>query len=196
MKKFFKEFKEFITRGNVLDLAVGVIIGGAFTAIVTALTSNILQPFINWIIYICGGKNGNLDSVYTFLVGSSSDLSNAIYINWGAFISAIINFLLIAFVLFLIVKSFNSIQKSELKLKDKCKENKLTKEDKKELKAQGIKITDIKKVKEYKEKKKVLIAEEKARIEQEEKLKEEQEKIDNPSTEDLLKQIKELLEKK
>ena len=49
MKKFFKEFKEFITRGNVLDMAVGIIIGGAFTAIITALVNNILTPLINWI---------------------------------------------------------------------------------------------------------------------------------------------------
>ncbi|MCX4287510.1 MAG: MscL family protein, partial [Clostridia bacterium] len=48
MKKFFKEFKDFITRGNVLDMAVGVIVGGAFTAIITALTGQILQPLINW----------------------------------------------------------------------------------------------------------------------------------------------------
>ena len=50
MKKFFGEFKKFITRGNILDLAVGVIVGGAFTAIVTSLTNNIIRPLINWII--------------------------------------------------------------------------------------------------------------------------------------------------
>ena len=50
MKKFFKEFKDFISRGNVLDMAVGVIVGGAFTAINTALTNQILQPKINWLI--------------------------------------------------------------------------------------------------------------------------------------------------
>ena len=69
MKKFFEEFKTFITRGNVLDMAVGVIVGGAFTAIVTALTKNILQPLINWIIYLISGSQGSLDGVYTFLVG-------------------------------------------------------------------------------------------------------------------------------
>ena len=105
MKKFFKEFKDFISRGNVIDLAVGVIIGGAFTAIVTALTTNILRPLINWIIYLCGGGEGI--AAYTFLVGSAEDMDSAIYIDWGAFISAIINFILIALVLFLIIKAIN-----------------------------------------------------------------------------------------
>ena len=108
MKKFFKEFKTFVTRGNVIDLAVGVIIGGAFTAIVTALTNNILRPLINWIIYLCGGGEGI--AAYTFLVGSAEDMDTAIYIDWGAFLSAIINFILIALVLFLIIKAINKAQ--------------------------------------------------------------------------------------
>ena len=108
MKKFFREFKKFITRGNVIDLAVGVIIGGAFTAIVTALTNNILRPLINALIHVCGGGEGI--SAYTFLVGSAEDMSSAIYIDWGAFISAIINFILIAFVLFFIIKAINKAQ--------------------------------------------------------------------------------------
>ncbi|MBR1891734.1 MAG: MscL family protein [Clostridia bacterium] len=64
MKKFFKEFGEFIKRGNVLDLAVGIIIGGAFTAIVTALTGGSLQPLINWCLSAIGGKDA-LSSAYT-----------------------------------------------------------------------------------------------------------------------------------
>ena len=113
MKKFIKEFGDFIKRGNVLDMAVGVIVGGAFTAIVTALSNGILKPFINWIIWLCNGKNeGSLESVYTILHGvtgadGSLDLANSIYIDWGAFISSIINFLLIAFVVFMIVKIIN-----------------------------------------------------------------------------------------
>ncbi len=115
MKKFFKEFKTFISRGNVIDLAVGVIIGGAFTAIVTALTTNILRPLINWIIYLCGGKEGI--TAYTFLVGSAEDMESAIYIDWGAFISAIINFILIALVLFLIIKALNKAKSGIGKVK-------------------------------------------------------------------------------
>ncbi len=113
MKKFIKEFGDFIKRGNVLDMAVGVIVGSAFTAIVTALSNGILKPFINWIIWLCNGKNeGSLESVYTVLHGVTAadgtlDLANSIYIDWGAFISSIINFLLIAFVVFMIVKVIN-----------------------------------------------------------------------------------------
>jgi len=115
MKKFFKEFKTFIMRGNVIDLAVGVIIGGAFTAIVTALTNNILRPLINALIHVCGGGEGI--SAYTFLVGTAEDMDSAIYIDWGAFISAIINFVLIAFVLFLIIKAINKAQSGLGKIK-------------------------------------------------------------------------------
>lgn len=115
MKKFFSEFKEFISRGNVMDLAIGVIIGGAFSAIITALTNNILMPIINWVLLQLTGGEG-LNEVFTFLdkrfvldeAGNTTnviDLANSIYIDWGAFITAIINFILIALVLFLIIKT-------------------------------------------------------------------------------------------
>ena len=116
MKKFFGEFKKFITRGNILDLAVGVIVGGAFTAIVTSLTNNIIRPLINWIIALVGGKEG-LAEVYTFLSKAYTvdangntivDLPNSIYIDWGLFITAIIDFIIIAFTLFIIVKVINN----------------------------------------------------------------------------------------
>lgn len=119
MKKFFTEFKKFITRGNVMDLAVGVIIGGAFTAIVNALSNNILRPIINWIIAgICG--TSDLSNIYTFLKKTpmldesgnptgALDLTKSIYIDWGAFLSAVLNFLIIAFVLFIIVKTINKL---------------------------------------------------------------------------------------
>lgn len=93
MKKFFKEFKEFISKGNVLDLAVGVIIGGAFSSIVTALTDNIIKPIINCI----GGAEiqGRIH-----LLGDN-------YIDYGAFLSAVINFLIMALIIFCIVKAVN-----------------------------------------------------------------------------------------
>ncbi len=124
MPKIFSEFKTFITRGNVMDMAVGVIIGGAFSAIVTALTDNILQPLINWLIYACMGDGA--DNAYTMLVtkyldDGVVDMDNSIYIDWGAFISAIINFILIAIVLFLIIKALNSLSSSTKKLKEKAK---------------------------------------------------------------------------
>lgn len=93
MKKFLEEFKAFIAKGNVLDLAVGVIIGGAFSSIVTALTDNIIQPLIN-----CIGGAEIQGKIH--LIGDN-------YIDYGAFISAIINFIIMAFVIFCIVKAVN-----------------------------------------------------------------------------------------
>ena len=121
MKKFFREFKTFITRGNVMDMAVGVIIGGAFTAIVTALTNNIIRPFINWIVSaIVGNPN---EPIYTILKevrdsAGNIDLAASIYIDWGALIGAIINFILIAFILFLIIKTLNTFSENQKKIKD------------------------------------------------------------------------------
>ena len=117
IKNFFGEFKTFITRGNVLDMTVGVIVGGAFTGIVNGLSNFVLKPIINWILALVLGKNG-LEGAVTFLgdpvylEDGTIDLANSIFIDWGAFISAIINFLLIAFVLFLIVRTMNNIAKA------------------------------------------------------------------------------------
>lgn len=126
--KIVNEFREFISKGNVVDMAVGVIIGGAFSAIVTALTNNILKPLINWIIAsiakACGAVGG-LDAAITILVpgygadGKTIDLTKSIYIDWGAFISSIINFLLIAIILFAIVKAINTMKSGGTKLHDK-----------------------------------------------------------------------------
>lgn len=111
MRKFFREFRDFIARGNVIDLAVAVIIGGAFSAIVTALTNKIIMPLVNWVLAQIGGTEG-LESAYTFLsrvydANGELDLTKSIYIDWGAFITAVIDFLIIAFVLFVIIKTFN-----------------------------------------------------------------------------------------
>lgn len=119
-KGFFQEFKEFLNRGNVMDLAVGMIIGSAFTAIVTALSDGILKPIINWIIALIAGGDDPLESAYTFLKkGYDADgalsLANSIYIDWGAFISAIINFLLVGLILFMIVKMFNKVRSAQEK---------------------------------------------------------------------------------
>ena len=99
MKKFMEEFKAFIAKGNVMDMAVGVIIGGAFTAIVNSLVGNVIQPFIT---LITGGGAG--------VGGLQIRVNEATVIGFGAFISAIINFLLIAWIVFLIVKAFNKMQ--------------------------------------------------------------------------------------
>lgn len=203
MKKFFNEFKAFISRGNVMDMAVGVIIGGAFSAIVTALTNHILMPIINWLLLIVTGGNG-LDAIYTYLkkVETVNDLgetvidtANSIYIDWGAFITAIINFILIAFVLFMIIKAINKVAEANKKLKEDAVKGKLTKADKKELKENGVDIKDKTAVSAYFAAKKVKeeAAAEAAKKAEEEKAK--AERLLNPTTEDLLKDIKALLEK-
>ncbi len=95
MKKFFGEFKEFIMRGNVMDLAVGVIIGSAFGAIVTSLTEDLITPLL--------GIFGGMDF---------SDLSfeiNGSHFMYGKFITAVINFLIMAFIIFLLVKGINKL---------------------------------------------------------------------------------------
>ena len=118
-KKFFDEFGKFIMRGNVLDLAVGVIVGGAFTGIVNALSDHILKPIINWLLALILGEN-SLEGIYTYLkrveTDGAVDLAKSIYIDWGAFINAIINFLLIAFVLFCIVKTINKFAEAHDKM--------------------------------------------------------------------------------
>ncbi|MBE7061171.1 MAG: large conductance mechanosensitive channel protein MscL [Clostridiales bacterium] len=199
MKKFFGEFKKFITRGNVLDMAVGVIVGGAFTGIVNGLSNFILKPIINWILALILGEKG-LSGAITFLSKAEKDgvvdLANSIYIDWGAFISAIINFFIIAFVLFAIVKTMNKIKEGNEKLNAEIKKDKLTKEQKKELKLAGVNRKDKQAVKEYFDRQAQVKAEAEAeakRIADEKAL---ADRLANPTTEDLLKQIKELLEKK
>ncbi len=145
MKKFWTEFKKFISRGNVIDMAVGVIIASAFSAIVTALTNQIIMPIINWLLSL-GGENG-LESAYTFLrkvydTEGAVDLTNSIYIDWGTFITAIINFFLIALVLFFILKAFN--KSKELAQANAAKRP--TKEQKKILKERGVDLKDRKAV--------------------------------------------------
>ena len=117
IRKFFGEFKKFITRGNVLDMAVGVIVGGAFTGIVNGLSNNVLKPLINWLLAVVIG-DGGLEGAITMLSPAYDEagaviLADSIYIDWGAFISAIINFLLIAFVLFSIVRMFNKVAEAK-----------------------------------------------------------------------------------
>ncbi len=204
MKKFFGEFKKFITRGNILDLAVGVIVGGAFTAIVTSLTNNIIRPLINWIIALIGGKEG-LANVYTVLVKAYNadgtlDLKNSIYIDWGLFITAIIDFFIIAFVVFLIIKAVNKARETFEELNQKIEEQtkKEFRQERKEIKAkakaEGRKFKLV--WKEHLEEKQRLI-EEKAKLEAEEKSrKEAEEKANNPTEQELLKEIRDLLKSK
>lgn len=195
MKKFFDEFKKFITRGNVIDMAVGVIVGGAFTAIVNALSNNILKPVINWIIALLFGT-GTMSESFTFLTkvyadDGTVDLTQSIYIDWGAFINAIINFFIIAFVLFCIVKAINTVVENQKQLVGKLTVGIISAEDKKQMKAQGIKLKDKAAVQAYFDEQSRLQAIKEA--EEEEKAR--REKEENPTTEELLKQIRDILKK-
>ncbi len=188
MKKFFKEFKQFISRGNVIDMAVGVIIGGAFSAIVTALTNKIIMPLINLLLSL-GGENG-LDSAYTFLKvvkdeTGAIDLTKSIYIDWGAFITAIIDFLLIALVLFVIIKIVMNTQG----FVEKASKAKPTKEERKVLKERGV---DLKNRNEVLEATKALRAEREA----EALAKKQAEEAAKVTTEKLLIEIRDLMKSK
>lgn len=110
-KGFFREFKEFISRGNVLDMAVGIIIGGAFTAIINALVNNILTPLLQW-IGVSGDGMGALQVVLKeAVVQDGVVVADAVIMDFGIVISAVISFLLTALVLFLIVKAFNTVRR-------------------------------------------------------------------------------------
>ena len=107
MKKFLEEFKAFALKGNVMDMAIGVIIGGAFSAIVTSLTDSFINPLINSI----GGAEvaGAIKLPWVDYTGLDSEAAMALSLNYGAFITAIINFLIIAMILFLMLKAMNKL---------------------------------------------------------------------------------------
>jgi large conductance mechanosensitive channel len=170
MRKFFKEFKEFISRGNIIDMAIAFVISTAFSAIVTALVNKVIMPLIAAIF-------GKVD-----VTELSFTLNNSI-IPIGEFIQAIINFLIIALFLFLVVKAINRTR--DLANKEKAK--KVTKEEKFEIKALGT--VDMKNRKavyaaavELRAKKKAEAEAEKARL-----------AAEAETTENLLKQIRDLL---
>lgn len=108
MKKFIEEFKEFIQQGNVMDMAIGIIIGGAFTAIVTSLVNDIINPFIKLI----SGGGTEVSGLSIPVPGTQNG------IDFGAFISAIINFLIIALIVFCMVKALNKFMKASKLKKD------------------------------------------------------------------------------
>lgn len=199
MKKFFEEFKKFIMRGNIVDMSVGVIVGGAFTSIVNGLTNNILKPIINWFLALILGTD-SLSEVFTYLkrvevpeldangVATGKmvvDLTQSIYIDWGAFINAIINFLIIAFVLFVIVKAINALNDSHNRFLDMQVRINWKKEN-------GIKLN-------RKEKAFLVKAEKKAKEEEAKRIAEEEALKNQPkpvTTEDLLVEIRDLLKNK
>ena len=100
MKKFFEEFKAFALKGNMMDMAIGVIIGGAFSTLVTSLTDNLISPILGIL-----GKV-NFDAMMWDVFGDGK-----LVFKYGAFITAVINFLIVAFVLFVVIKFVNALHK-------------------------------------------------------------------------------------
>ncbi len=112
MKKFLTEFKEFAMRGNVVDMAVGVIIGGAFGKIVTSLVNDIIMPGVG---VLTGGTNF---SEFKFVIqegvtNGTEVITPEVAITWGAFVQTIVDFLIIAFCIFVAIKAMNKFKKAE-----------------------------------------------------------------------------------
>jgi large conductance mechanosensitive channel len=193
MKKFFEEFKKFITRGNVVDMAVGVIVGSSFTAIVNGMSNHILKPIINWLIALIFGKD-SFSEIHTFLIKVTDDtgaidLTQSIYIDWGAFINAVLNFFIVAFVLFTIVKIINRFREEQKEFAESIMRGRLTRAERRELRKAGIRPRDKEAVKAYFEEKKRIADEAAKKAEQEAAEKARLEREANPTTEDLLKMI-------
>ena len=114
MKKFFEEFKNFISKGNVLDMAVGVIVGGAFGAITSSLVANVITPLLAWIF---GTPNTDALNI-TLRAADEAAGTEALVLGLGTFVGAIINFLVIALVLFSVIKAFNRARELSEKKKE------------------------------------------------------------------------------
>ena len=118
MKKFFEEFKTFISRGNVMDMAVGVIVGGAFGAITTSLVSDVITPLLAALFH-----SPNPDALnITLRAGDAAAGTEPIVLGLGTFVGAVINFLVIAFALFSVIKAMNKAKEMAEKLTKKKEE--------------------------------------------------------------------------
>lgn len=109
----FKEFKEFAVKGNVIDLAVGVVIGGAFGKIVTSLVNDIVMPPVGILL---GGVNF---SEFMVTIKAATAEAPAVTINYGAFITTVLDFIIIAFAIFIVIKQINRLKKKEEKKVEK-----------------------------------------------------------------------------
>lgn len=125
-KGFVKEFKEFISRGSIVDMAVGVVVGGAFTTIVNTLVKSVLTPLVNWIIYlICGGNTEAFSSLDVILIPAVVDpetgvvTKEATVLGFSDLLTAIMNFFLIALTLFCVIKFINKVRADADALKER-----------------------------------------------------------------------------
>lgn len=122
MKKFFEEFKTFIAKGNVLDMAVGVIIGGAFGAITSSLVANVITPLLAWIFGTPNTDALNITLRPEVLNAAGEVEKEALVLGLGTFVGAIINFLIIALVLFSVIKAFNKARELAEKKEEEAAE--------------------------------------------------------------------------
>lgn len=190
MKKFFKEFKAFISRGNIFDMAVGLIIATAFNKIVTSLVNDIIMPLITW---ATGAASLNDLSIVLRVAEDGTSLTW----NYGNFLQTIIDFLIVAFSVFVMIKI---VMNSQKKLKALAED--FVELNKKEIRAEKRQIREQAK-RENKKFKELWQAhlEEKSRLEAEKKQLQEEEKakqaeidrLNNPTEQDLLKEIRDLL---
>ena len=197
IRSFVGEYKKFVNRGNVVDMAVGVIIGGAFTAIVTAMSSNILEPVIKFALSEWFG-DAHLDGLYTILKeGYAEDgtfsLEASIYIDWSTLINAIIHFMLVALVLFCILRTINHVREEYAEFAEKKRKVKPTREERKAMKAAGIKRRNKAAVAAWRAAEAEKAAAEAAAAAAEAEEQARLERLANPTTEDLLKDIRSIL---
>lgn len=195
MKKFFKEFKEFISKGNVFDMAVGLIIATAFNKIVSSMVNDILMPLITW-----ATGAASLADLSIPLRWEMVDGVKVVTLSWayGNFLQTVIDFFIIAMSVFLMVKVVNASRKKLKEMEDVIVEQS-RKEVRAERKALKIKAKQENRpfkevLKEHEEQKAKEQAEIKAKLEAEKAEKEAEEKRNNPSEQDLLKEIRDLLQ--
>ena len=197
MKKFFQEFKAFISKGNVFDMAVGLIIATAFNKIVSSLVNDIIMPLVTW-----GTGAASLADLSLPLRWEIVDGVKTVTLSWayGNFIQTIIDFLIIAFSVFMMVKVVNTSRKKLEELN-----NMIVAESKKERRLEKKKIKQKAKEEnrpfkvvwnEYLEERKKQAEEQAKQLEIEKAEKAKQDRIDNPTQEDLLKEIRDLLKEK
>ncbi len=190
MRKFFKEFKAFISKGNVFDLAVGMIIATAFNKIVSSMVNDLLMPLITWL-------TGAASIADLSIVLRVAEDGTKLTWKYGNFLQTVIDFLIIALSVFIMVKLVTASRKKFDAIGDfieanSKKENKIIRKKlRKKAKEEKRKFKDV--LNEYEQEQKQ-IAEEKARLDAEEKARiEKEQKLNNPTQEEFLKQIRDLL---
>lgn len=194
MKKFFKEFKEFISKGNVFDMAVGLIIATAFNKIVSSMVNDILMPLITW-----ATGAASLADLSIPLRWEIVDGVKVVTLSWayGNFIQTVIDFFIIALSVFVMVKIVNASRKKLKEMEDVIVEQS-KKEVRAERKALKLKAKQENRpfkevLKEHEEQKAKEQAELKVKLEAEKAEKEAEERLNNPTEQDLLKEIRDLL---